>query len=124
MPIDRDDHDPRHRGIFERPKGSGIWYARYKDEHGRLHKEKVGPKGLAKKVYQKRKTQIAERRFFPERLKRRDVLIGDYTRDFLRERVEGRLRNVKHYAQYGERWKGVLGTKALRQVLPEDVARY
>ena len=36
----------RDRGIFERPKGSGIWYVHYKDEHGRLHKEKVGPKGL------------------------------------------------------------------------------
>ena len=27
----------RERGIFERPKDSGIWYVRYKDEHGRLH---------------------------------------------------------------------------------------
>jgi len=114
----------RDRGIFERPPGSGVWYARYKDEHGRLHKEKVGPKGLAQKVYQKRKTQIAERRFFPERFKRRDVLLADYVTDFLRERVEGRLRNVKHYAQYSVRWKNALSGKTLRQVMPEDVARY
>ena len=114
----------RERGIFERPKASGIWYVRYKDEHGRLHKEKVGPKGLAQKVYQKRKTEIAERRFFPERFRRRDVLVADYIRDFLQERVAGRLRNVKHYEQYAERWKKALRGKTLRQVLPEDVARY
>ena len=52
------------RGLFERPAGSGVWWVRYADEHGRLHREKVGPKSLALKVYQKRKTQVAERRFF------------------------------------------------------------
>ena len=82
----------RDRGIFERPPGSGVWYVRYKDEHGRLHKEKVGPKGLAQKVYQKRKTEIAERRFFPEKFKRRDVLLADMIDDYL-ARVHGRMRS-------------------------------
>lgn len=53
------------RGVLERPPGSGIWRVRYADENGRIHREKVGPKGLAAKVYQKRKNEIAERRFFP-----------------------------------------------------------
>ena len=30
------------RGIFERPKGSGVWWARYCDQYGRLHRERVG----------------------------------------------------------------------------------
>jgi hypothetical protein len=45
-----------HRGIFERPKRSGVWWVRYHDEHGREHREKVGPKKLAEDVYRKRKT--------------------------------------------------------------------
>jgi hypothetical protein len=40
----------RQRGIFERPRGSSLWWVRYHDEHGREHREKVGPKGLALKV--------------------------------------------------------------------------
>jgi hypothetical protein len=64
----------RRRGIFERPKGSGVWWARYHDQHGREHREKVGLKGLAVKVYQKRKTEVQEGRYFPERLRRRDPL--------------------------------------------------
>jgi len=32
-----------------------VWWACYFDEHGRRHRERVGPKGLAVKVYQKRK---------------------------------------------------------------------
>src|SRR2546429_5189054 len=43
------------RGIYERDPGSGVWWARYRDEHGRLHREKVGPKSLALKLYEKRK---------------------------------------------------------------------
>ena len=56
------------RGVFERPKDSRVWWVRYHDQHGREHREQVGYKGLAADVYRKRKTEIAERRFFPERI--------------------------------------------------------
>ncbi len=114
----------RERGTFERPTGSGTWWVVYFDEHGKRHREKVGPKGLAVKVYQKRKNEIHERRFFPERIGRRDVLIADYLKTFMAEQVIGRLRNAKHYEQYRSRWEKALKGKTLRQVLPEDVARY
>jgi hypothetical protein len=107
----------RDRGIFERPPGSGIWYVRYKDDHGRLHKEKVGPKGLAQKVYQKRKTEIAERRFFPERFKRRDVLLADFFKDYL-ERVKDHLRCYREYKRYAKRFSAAFPGRNLRQLLP------
>src|SRR5262249_24346647 len=46
------------RGVFERPKGSGVWWVRYHDPHGREHRERVGPR-VAAEVYGKRKTEIA-----------------------------------------------------------------
>lgn len=55
------------RGVFERPKGSRVWWIRYCDQYGQLHREKVGPKGLAKEVYSKRKTAIREGKFFRSR---------------------------------------------------------
>ena len=45
----------RQRGISEHPKGSAVWWVCYFDEHGRPHREKVGPKSLARQVY--RQTQ-------------------------------------------------------------------
>jgi integrase len=54
------------RGIFERPKGSGIWWINYYHD-GRQHREKIGRKSMAVAMYQKRKTQIREGRFFPPR---------------------------------------------------------
>jgi site-specific recombinase XerD len=114
----------RQRGIFERPTGSGVWWARYHDEYGREHREKVGPKGLAGDLYRRRKTEIAERRFFPERIRRRDVLLSAFLHAFLRDHVEGRLRNAAHYRRYAERWSQALGTRPLRQIVPGDVARF
>src|SRR5262245_47405214 len=86
----------KSRGVFERPAGSGVWWVCYFDEHGRRHREKVGPKGLALKVYQKRKNEIQERRFFPERIRRREVLLADAIRDNL-AREKNRMRSFVNY---------------------------
>ena len=115
----------RHRGIFERPKGSGVWYIRFKDESGRLHKEKVGPKGLAQKVYQKRRTQIAERRFFPETLKPWDPLFSDYIDDYVARR-RSTVRDPSGAGRYARYWKEAPETqdKSMRQLTVEDFERY
>src|SRR5262245_54663833 len=111
------------RGIFERPTGSGVWWVRYHDEHGREHRERVGPKGLALRVYQKRKTQIAERRFFPERIRQRDPLLREFIDDYL-ARIRGTLRSYPDQLRCGRIWKEILGDRTLRQVLVSDVQRY
>jgi len=110
------------RGIFERPTGSGIWWARYADETGRVHRERVGTKGLALKVYQKRKNEIQERRFFPERIRRRDVQFKDMVEDFL-TRAKG-LRSHHEYARAGKVWKEIFKRKTLREIAVSDIERY
>jgi hypothetical protein len=89
--LDRDDARKRkqHRGVYEHPKGSGVWCVCFFDEHSRRHRQKVGPKALAIKVYQKRKTEVQERRFFPERLRRRDVLLTDFFKTTWRASMGG-----------------------------------
>ena len=113
----------RQRGVFERPAGSGVFWVSYFDQNGRRHREKVGPHGLACDVYHKRKAEIAERRFFPERFRRRDVLLGTMIDDYL-ERVKGRMRSYVNWERYARSWKKALGDMTLRQVVPGDVARY
>jgi integrase len=114
---------PRARGVFERPAGSGIWWVCYFDENRRKHREKVGPKSLALKVYQKRKNEIQERRFFPERIRRKEVLLSDMIDDYI-ERNRDRLRWFDHYERYAELWKDALKGKTLREILPGDIERY
>ena len=113
---------PRQRGVFERPPGSGVWWVCYFDENGRRHRERVGPKRLAVKVYAKRKTEIAERRFFPERIKRRDVLLAGFITEYV-ERVKGQARH-RDAERYGRVWSHVLGQRPLRQITRGDVERH
>lgn len=40
--------DGKDRGLFERKKGSNVWWIRYVDEHGFEVRQKIGPKSEAK----------------------------------------------------------------------------
>lgn len=111
----------RDRGIFERPKDSGVWWIRYHDQHGREHREKVGPKKLATGIYQKRKNEVREGRFDADVIRRRDVLLSDQIDAVLETSKD--LRSHKDNERYGKRWKRELGRLALRQVRPGDVRR-
>jgi site-specific recombinase XerD len=121
----------RERGIFQRHspgcrrgRDCGCpWWVVYFDEHGRRHREKVGARGLAVKVYQKRKNEIQERRFFPERIRRREVLLADVVRDYL-AREKGRMRSFVNYERYGRYWSDAFPGRTLRQIIPGDIERY
>jgi integrase len=115
--------EAKHRGVFERPRGSGTWWVRYADEHGRIHREKAGPKSLALRLYTRRKAEVQERRFFPERFRRRDVLLANFIRDYL-ARVQGTLRSYADLQRHGRVWQAALGDRPLRQVVAGDVQRH
>lgn len=55
----------KDRGLFERKRGSGIWWIRYADQYGKNHREKVGPKSEARKIYYQRKTEARLEQFSP-----------------------------------------------------------
>jgi site-specific recombinase XerD len=121
---ERNERKPGDRGLFERPKkGSGVWWIRYHDENGCEHREKVGPKGLARKVYQKRKTEIQERKFFPERIRQRDRLLAEVIDDYL-VRIRHTHRSYRDSERYGRYWNAVFPGKTLRQLQPGDIERY
>ena len=70
------------RGVFERRPGE--YWIRYADKSGRIHREKIGPSvKLAQAVYQKRKTEVREGKFFPREAVQREVTFAEAARDFL-----------------------------------------
>ena len=48
----------KHKGVFEKVKGSGIWWVRYTNETGKRVTAKVGTFSTAAKVYDQRTTEI------------------------------------------------------------------
>jgi len=53
----------KHRGVFEHPAGSDIWWILYYDAAGRRHREKVGRWSAARDAYIQRKGEIRAGRF-------------------------------------------------------------
>lgn len=53
------------RGIFERPKRSGIWWISYCDVEGKRHREKVGRRSAALDAVSRRRTEIKDGRYIP-----------------------------------------------------------
>ena len=113
----------RERGVFEEVPNSGVWWIRYTDESGQLHREKVGPKSLAKDAYRKRKTQIREGKFFPEQIRRKETTLAAAIDDYL-ERKESQLRHFYHYRRHGRYWKEALGSRTLRSIQPAEIEAY
>jgi integrase len=111
----------KHRGIFERPRGSGIWWICYFDQFGRKHREKVGMKQSAIAAYQKRKTEVREGHFFPEAV-RREVLFDEIGKDAL----DYSKANKCHDAYRIDKWhyEVILGWfkgKVAKEIWPQEI---
>jgi len=80
--------------VFQRPKGSGIWWIRYLDQYGREHREKVRMKSAALATYAQRKTEVRMEKFLPEEVhgKHQRATVGEIIDDYIEA---GEARQLK-----------------------------
>jgi site-specific recombinase XerD len=57
------------RGIYEKEPGSGVWWIRWTDTKGQLHREKAGRKSDAKTLVDKRRTETLQLKKLPEQFR-------------------------------------------------------
>jgi integrase len=69
------------KGVFEKIKGSDIWWIRYADGAGSVRYEKAGTKGMAENLYHKRKTEVLQGKKLPETIRRKAVLFRELVED-------------------------------------------
>lgn len=111
--------------MFERPKGSGIYWIRYADQFGKIHREKVGPKSLARAAYRKRKTEIREGKFFPERIHvKRELLFRDMAKLYLNEHSKVNNRSWRTDKTRLDRLIKRFGNTPLSKITKQDVERF
>ncbi len=109
----------KDRGLFER---DGVWWIRYMDGTGQERRERIGAKGLARRVYEKRKTEIREGTYFPPD-RRRSVLFDEILEDYRTQaQATGRaiLRGESGYNRLGQ----VFGGKRVDTINPKDVESF
>jgi integrase len=111
----------KERGVFERPKKSGIWWIRYADEFGRIHREKVGMKSAASEVYKQRKTEIRQGKFQPADIKNkhRNVLFAELIED--RMPAAKILKSSRNEFQRLNYWAKRFGHLAARSIVVKDI---
>lgn len=108
-------------GVFERPKNSGIWWVLWY-ANGVRHREKVGSKENAKKLYTKRKGDALAGEKMPE-LRRKRVLLGELIDDAV-EFAKGHNTDTRSYVTKGAIVKQSLGTKDASSITPQDIGRW
>lgn len=98
----------KERGLFEKPPGSGIWWVRWYDEHGKVHREKAGRRDTAKKIYASRTADAWNRRKTPQ-LRQRDLTVADMVKQYEPEILSKNQRSKAEYKRHGSVWTDQLG---------------
>lgn len=65
------------RGVFERRKGSDIWWVRHTDCSGREHREKASTRGMAIALLDKRRMERRQGIKMPETIRREGTAARD-----------------------------------------------
>ncbi|MBI2817827.1 MAG: site-specific integrase [Acidobacteria bacterium] len=112
------------RGIYEKVPGSDVWWVRYADATGRIHREKAGLKEAAKTLYRKRKTEVLQRKKLPEKLRHVHVSFSKMADEALehceaRKVPEAYRIDCWHMATL----KDWFGERAAADILPHDIER-
>lgn len=116
----------KDRGIFEKPPGSKVWYARWTDEFGRDRKRKVGSHTAAKAYYHKMKEEARQKRLGlvnSDRVQESlSLTVGDLLNRY--EPEFERKRSARDMARYARYWRTELGQFSIHEVRAGDIERY
>jgi len=109
------------RGVYENPADSGIWWVHYYAD-GKRHREKVGRKSDAIKLYQSRKADAVAGRKLPELRNSKVVTVGDLIDDAL-EFVANHKDN-RNYISKATIVRDDMGSRHAAEVTPQELERW
>jgi integrase len=110
------------RGLFER---DGEWWICWACNQGHIHREKIGPKGLALTEYQKRKVAVKTAGFCLTQARRdRPTLFSVAEDKYLAWARKERPRSVMFREKALKHLKGRFGVKTLDAITKADVEAY
>src|SRR5215471_15575474 len=106
------------RGVYENPEGSGIWWIHYYGS-GKRHREKVGRKSDAIKLYQSRKADAVAGRKLPELRNSKVVTLSELIDDALE--FVAHHKDNRNYRSKAEIVREDLGSRPAEEVTPQDL---
>lgn len=111
------------KGVFEKVPGLGQWWIRYADAGGRIRREKVGNKGAAIKLYQKRKTEILQGKKLPEQFRAKAVTFSELADDAI-EWGKAHKRTWHDDEIRLRPLRDAFGSRSAESIMPQDIERW
>ena len=112
------------RGLWERETGSGIWWIRFRDADGKLHREKVGRKSDAEALLNKRRNERRVGKKMPENIRTAPIKfekLANYITEEYSNKHHSDSRNVK---QRLEKLKAHFGDRAAESIKPAEIDKW
>jgi integrase len=109
------------RGLFERPAGSGVWWINYYVK-GKQHRERVGRKSDAIKVYRDRKADATMGRKLPQLRASKAVLFGDLLDDVLE--FTATHKDARSYITKAKIVREGFGDTEVTEMNPQGIERW
>jgi site-specific recombinase XerD len=111
------------RGVFEKVRGTKVWWICYHDADGRKRREKAGRRGDAIALYHRRKSEALQGKKLPEKLRAPKVTFGELAKHALE--YSKAYKSSYQHDQY--RMAGLVeafGNRAADSVTPQDFERW
>ena len=109
------------RGVYEHPEDSGIWWIHYYAA-GKRHREKVGRKSDAIKLYQSRKADATAGRKLPELRDSKVVRFSELIDDALEFVIDHKDR--RSYVSKAEIVRKAFGSTPAAEITPQELERW
>jgi integrase len=109
------------RGVYEKPIDSGIWWIHYYAA-GRRHREKVGRKSDAIKLYQSRKADASAGRKLPELRNSKVVTLSELIADALEFVADH--KDKRNYESKAVIVRAALGSRPAADLTPQELERW
>ena len=113
------------RGIYERVKGSGIWWVRWTDLDGRKRRELAGTRSAAEKLLNKRHTQKLEGKKFPENLRKKTITFRELCEDALAySKAENSAKQTYELGLRIDQLIEVFGSRAAESIRKNEIVAW
>jgi integrase len=112
------------RGVYERNPGSGVWWIRWTDAHGRLHREKAGRRTDAQTLIAKRRTETLQQKKLPEQF-RSKVTFDSLCDDALEHSRATNNSKVTHDLELKiKKLRPIFGSSEAASISKQDIVRW
>jgi integrase len=113
------------RGIYEKAKGSGIWWIRWTDSEGHKRREKAGTRSVAEKLLLKRQAEKLEGVKLPDNLRAKAVTFDELCKDALKHsEAENSEKQTYELGLRIDQLRPVFGSRPAESVRKNEIVEW